>query len=59
MEVICYFTLLNHFMASPAAALLAMPSVDTVICSNVLNFAFWASVVEVFIFFFVASGWTN
>ena len=40
MEVICYFTLLHRFIASPAAALLVIPYVDTVICSNVLNFAF-------------------
>ena len=38
--VICYSTLLNRFIASPAAALLTMTSVDTLICSNVLNFSF-------------------
>ena len=36
---ICYFTCLNWFIASPMAALLAIPLVDTLICSNVLNFA--------------------
>ena len=40
MEVICYFSLLNFFIASPVAAILAMTSVDTVTCSNILNFAF-------------------
>lgn len=52
MKEICFFyTYLDCFTASPMAALLAIPSVDTLIWSDVVNFAFWDPVLEASIFF--------
>ena len=56
MKEIYYFTRCLVIIASSWAAILSIPFLDSTICSNVLNFAFFYRCPN---FFFAAQRWTN